>query len=495
MRTSQVILGALVAAAVLGPSISNARAQDGERVQQIERLLRNIEQNYVLPANRALTLGERAYIDYGALLNFTFMAVDDASQSTRLLRQYDVQGYGHLNIDGVHEFYGRLRWTYRDYNSGDSFDGRGDRDTYPLYDRAWYRFDLARAIATSEGRSVEGNLIFQGGRQFVDWASGLTLSEQLYAARVWVEMPGPALEAELLFGATPSSSVVDFDSSRTSYDVDTDRFFFGGMLTYTGLTNHKPYIYVLDQTDNNGEDFDVISLGGLPPANYDTRFEYNSTYWGIGSTGNLLVPELSYVVEFVYETGDNLSTPFDGGFVQQTQTRDSIEAWAAKAQFTYQFDPLSRTQVEFEALLASGDDDRFFDTSNTFGGNTRNTKDNAFNAFGYANTGLAFNAPLSNLAAFRLGGSTYPMPNHEWFKRCQVGVDLFMFNKLDPDAPLDETTNDRSYLGFESDLFVNWRLTSDFSIDVRYGVFFPGSAIAGDSDERHFFLTGVTWSF
>jgi hypothetical protein len=29
----------------------------------------------------------------------------------------------------------------------------------------------------------------------------------------------------------------------------------------------------------------------------------------------------------------------------------------------------------------------------------------------------------------------------------------------------------------------------------RYAVFFPGEAIQGDNDERHFFYSGVTYSF
>jgi hypothetical protein len=466
-------------------------------VERLERQLRIAERNYTLQPIEGLSLGERAMLDVGGILSFSFMAIDDIEQRTRILRQTDFVGYAFLDLDGAHQFYGQLHLNYRDFNEGDSFDGSGDSLAYPLADRYWYRFDLRRAYEISEGTTLPNNITVQVGRQFVEWASGLTLSDALYAARMEIEMGPPGFEVEALLGATPESSFIDFDSSRPSFDGDTNRMFVGGKLTWVAPRTHQPYVFILHQSDNNDEDFSNITFG---TETYPTRFDYDSTYWGIGSTGQLPVPGLVYAAEFVWESGTSISNSFDNsllplGVLGREQTYDDIEAWAAIVTLSYYLGDDARTELEFETILASGDDDRFLDTSNTFGGNEPGSTDRAFNAFGFANTGLAFAAPVSNIMLYRLGGSTYPLRQSELFRRLRFDLDLFFFNKLDPDAPLDQPTTDHRWLGFETDISADWRVTSDVSIFVRYGVFFPGSGIDGDDDARHFFFSGVSYSF
>ena len=89
-----------------------------------------------------------------------------------------------LNIDRLHEFFGRVRYTYRDFNSGDSFDGKGDESIYPLIDRYYYRFDLRRAIAASEGRRTDDNFHGDGGPAVRGMGQGLALSDQRTARGV-----------------------------------------------------------------------------------------------------------------------------------------------------------------------------------------------------------------------------------------------------------------------------------------------------------------------
>jgi len=492
-----------VLTALLAADAAQAQGDtDAELTSRIERQLRQTEFDYSLRANPELSIGERALLDVGVLTSFGFLAVDDTDQNTRILRQYDTQVYGMVNIDGVHEFFGRARFTYRDFNSGDSFEGNGDDWVHPFYDRLWYRFDLRRAIEAYEGRYSPNNLRFQIGRQYVEWGSGLTLSDQLFAAVLDLEV-GNLFDVRFLAGTTPESSVVDFDSSRPSFDGETNRLFLGAQATLTKFDDHQPYIYVLSQTDNNEEDFAVLTFEFVPgfPTPIPTRYEYNSIYWGIGSKGRI-TPKLRYEIEGVYQTGDGLSNSFDpvtlnvpppvGTFVQ---TREDIEAWAARGQLSYHMLDQNLTKFELEGVVASGDDDRTLDTSNTFGGNTAGTKDNAFNGFGYINTGLAFAPPVSNLTMLRLGASTFPLRDSNWTRRLQIGADVFLYGKTDTDAPIDEATSDDWFLGVETDFYANWRLTSDMVVFLRYGVYFPGEAISADKDERHFFYTGVTYSF
>ncbi len=116
--------------------------------------------------------------------------------------------------------------------------------------------------------------------------------------------------------------------------------------------------------------------------------------------------------EAAYEGGRSLSNSFT---LQDTsipapipQVHDEIEAWAADARVDYLLADQHHTRLSAEVILASGDDDRT-NTTNTFGGNRAGTKDNAFNAFGLLNTGLAFAPNVSNMLALRIGGSSFPL--------------------------------------------------------------------------------------
>jgi hypothetical protein len=132
---------------------------------------------------------------------------------------------------------------------------------------------------------------------------------------------------------------------------------------------------------------------------------------------------------------------------------------------------------------------------NTFGGNRPNTNDHAFNGFGQINTGLAFAPSVSNLIALRLGGTTFPIPDMSVVKRMQLGVDFFVYSKMQQDAPIDEFTNDSQFLGWEPDLSMNWQITSDVTLAVRYGIFFPNSDAFQSDQQRQFIYAGITYAF
>ena len=80
------------------------------------------------------------------------------------------------------------------------------------------------------------------------------------------------------------------------------------------------------------------------------------------------------------------------------------------------------------------------------------------------------------------------------FRQLQVGAEVLVFNKFRKQGPVDEPTDDSRYLGWEPDLFVNWQATDDVTLVLRYGIFFPGDAIASD-EHRQFFYAGLTYAF
>ena len=97
--------------------------------------------------------------------------------------------------------------------------------------------------------------------------------------------------------------------------------------------------------------------------------------------------------------------------------------------------------------------------------------------------------------AFRFGASTFPVPDHQWLSRMQVGVDFFVFNKLRSKGAIDETTVDGRFLGVEPDIYMNWQVTSDVTLVLRYGLFLPNGDVVVQDDARQFFFGGLTIAF
>lgn len=463
-----------------------ARAQAGPaNLERFERQLEQIRRDTLISADQALSLQQRTFFDYGAYATLGYLSVDDNNNDNHVLRQYDLVGYTRLNFDGAHEIFIRGFLTYRDFNDGDSFDQFGDELLDPELDRWYYRFDLARSEAAYHGRRIDHNLVIQAGRDIAYWGNGLVLSTDLEGASATLSWAGN--DVTILGGVTPTRTT-DFDASRPSFDHNTRRGFYG-LLYSRDVKGHRPYAYGLLQRDYN--EHDELITGPVT-----TKFDYNSYYIGVGSTGEL-TDRLAYGVEAVYEGGENLSNSFvvGGPFLSPVpQTRDQIQAWAADVRIDYLFPDARRSRLSAEIIMASGDDDRL-NTSNTFGGNKPNTNDRAFNAFGLLNTSLAFAPSVSNLLAIRLGGSTFPLPDHGPLRRLQIGTDVFIFNKMEADAPIDEQTSDERYLGWEPDFFINWQITSDVTLSVRYGIFFPSSDAFRDDDTRQYIYTGVTYAF
>ena len=454
----------------------------------LERFDRQLEQIRRDTESRALVdvpPEKRALIDYGGFLSFDYFSIDDANLENHILRQYQVVGYLRVNLDAAQELYLRGRTGYNDFNDQDSFDGFGDEIIEPDLDRAFYKFDSA-GWQRSRGRPVS-DLAFrlEGGRDLVYWGNGLAMSQVVDGAMAGLTWGDSALD--LIAGVTPTRTV-DIDPSRPNFDHNTRRGFYGAMLSHQ-LGQHRPFLYGLLQRDYN--DDDVATTGGVT-----TEYDYNSYYLAIGTAG-AITDRLLYGVELVYEGGTNLSNSFTISgptLVQIPQTEDQIKALAFDGRIDFLLLDRRKTRLSAELIAASGDDDRI-QTSSTFGGNRPNTADRAFNAFGLLNTGLAFAPAVSNLLALRVGAVTFPLPDHGQFEKLQLGVDLFVFNKLAARAPIDEPTFDKSYLGFEPDIFFNWQVSSDVTFSLRYGIFFPGAAIVSDDKPRQFFGAGVTYAF
>ena len=66
---------------------------------------------------------------------------------------------------------------------------------------------------------------------------------------------------------------------------------------------------------------------------------------------------------------------------------------------------------------------------------------------------------------------------------------------MDRNAPIDEGTLEGRFLGVEPDIFINWQISSDVTLALRYGVFFPNSDVVVSGETRQFFYAGLTFAF
>ncbi len=469
-----------------GPSLhieGRRQSLETSNLERYQRQLDEIQRQTALLANPAVPAGQRLLFDYGGYVTASYLSVDDLNHDNHGLRQYDLVGYGRLNLDDVQELYFRGRLTWQDFNPGDSFDGRGDRFQARV-DRAYYRFDLQKEMSAYEGRQTDYDVAILGGRQLQYWANGLTLVQTLDG--VVVDLAYKTVDLQLLAGITPPDSI-DNDSTRPHFDTNTHRGFYGAMLAKQA-GEHRPFLYFLSQQDYN-HDYQHI-IGPVT-----THYHYNSYYIGTGSSGTL-GEHFTYGLEAVYEGGSGLSNSFTtaGGALQQVpQTKEEINAFAGDFRMDYLLNDLNKTRFSLEAIAASGDRDRA-QTTNTFGGNKSGTDDLAFNAFGQVANGLAFAPTVSNIYILRVGGSTFPMPSSALFRQLQVGLDMFAFGKWSDRAPIDEPSLHKGFLGVEPDLFLNWQIKSDVTFALRYGMFFPSVALRSH-DSRQFLYGGLTFAF
>ena len=490
IRPRRTSLAALAACLCCAAASSVAWGQ--QELERFQRQLEQIQRETLLQVNPEIPVEQRSFIDYGGYVTVGYLSLDDNNDDKHILWQYEFFPYLRVNLDGAHELFFRGVVGWRDFNDGDSFDGRGDERIDPDLDAGYYRFDLARSRAAYHGERIENNLIFKAGRDLVYWANGLVLSQDLYGVMVDVSWKAD-LELALVAGITPTRTV-DFDASRPAFDHHTNRGFYGAMLTKP-VGAHRPYVYGMVQRDYNDDEQFVAG----PVV---TEFEYDSYYLGVGSSGTL-GDRWVYGAEFVYEGGTSLSNSFEGGelFISPIpQTEEDIEAWAFDVRLDYLVADVRRTRFTGEVIVASGDDDRVLSTSDTFGGNTSGTDDNAFNAFGLLNTGLAFAPQVSNLTSFRVGASTFPFADGGGvLSRIQLGTDWFAYFRTDDDAAVDEPlaldSDGKAFLGWEPDVFMNWQITSDVTFQIRYGIFFPNDDVLAADEARHFFYTGVTYAF
>lgn len=440
------------------------------------QLQRQIEEENRQKVFQALPMTQRVQVDWGGWFDWYTFLFDDGIESSRTLRTYDLRLWGAFSADqGAHEAYARMRLGWVNWNPGDSYDEFRENDTIgPNLERGWYQFDLKKALKAYQKTDLPFSLKTKIGRDFVTAGSAFAIALPLDHVQLQGEWAG--FQTTFVVGKTPDSTPnidqsfpVAGHSNRNIWIIEE---------RYKGFDNHEPFVYVAFNSDHTGE----------RPLDLLQNYQYDSQYYGFGSTGEL-VQNLRYNTEWVFERGESFGD-------RRFMFRDQIKAWAFDQEIEYLFSGPHKPRASLEYMFASGDPDRLGSPTNAEGGNRTNRVDNSFVGFGFRDTGLAFAPRLSNIHIWRAGASFLPLPEVEAAKNLELGTNWFLYHKNRGDGAVSDPTADRQtgYLGWEMDYFANYRVTSDLSLTVRFGTFFPGGAF-NDQTTRTFLLTGVTWSF
>jgi len=477
-------LATVTAGVVLVLMIGAGHLQAQTSSSQRERLL---AEPFRLMMDQEVPTEKRALLDWGGWFRSSYWGLDEKVDRDfdgrkdvfRGLREQELRLWGFFNIDQVHNFYGRMKLDYLDWNNSSSYNNNESDWQGPNLDRGWYDFRLSRYRAAYGIAQTDYDLGLRVGRQYVEFGTGLALSVPLDA----ILLTGYYRDWQLTaLGALSIPSSYNIDRSFSGNSKES-RCYWGIELRYRGWIDHQPFVYYFEQADKDAGSVRTF-------VNNQQSFGYDSRYVGLGSTGRFFHKDLLYICEVVGEFGKSYAWP-------GVDERQNIHAWAFDTELRYLLRDARLTQFELEYLLASGDSDRTSSPTNTIGGNKPHSVDHSFVGWGFRDTGLTMAPRPSNLGMIRLGASTFPMNNLKQFQGFKVGTNLYLFHKQQGEGAVsDNLSSDHpsSYLGSEMDLYADWRLTSDLSWMVRYGLFLPGDAFSQGS-ARHLLYTGVTLSF
>ena len=390
-----------------------------------------------------------------------------------------------MSYGGVHRGYVRGQFSYQSYYRGDHF-GRNHDWQGPYVDLGFYQFDVDESIRRTTGKTVETwSADVSVGRQFLFVGRGISFGLNTDAVSLdwaWRDWAG------LVFGSQSVQRGNDLVNNRGGIYQRSDREFFGAEIEYQGWDRRDLYGYVVSQWDTSSD----------TPGDQ----EFDSEYWGVGSTGELLfgdpgdpwgIPNLRYFGEFIVQSGQN------GTFVG---TREPIRSWAVDTGLNYYWDAPGRPRFTAEYARATGDPSRSFSgqPQDLLFGNQVGTSEKTFLGFGYLNTGASFAPLFSNLEFVRFGAAMRPFDDSEslTWQNFEVGASSFIYWRPEQDSSISDVRANipgERFLGHEWDLFVNWQMSSDLFLLMNYGVFFPheGSYSPGNDRSRQFFTVNLNW--
>ena len=472
-----------------------AQAPDGSGQQQF---LENQIRPLIAPEFETPPIEDQLLIDHGAVLRSLTTWFEDHGnsltfpQSSRALHIAEIRPWASLSYGELHRGYFRGQLGYLTFNDGDQYGNGPKRDVQgPYVDLGYYEFDVD-AAARRSGISETDNWAadFSIGRQYLYLGRGIAFGLTTEAISLdWAH----GNWAGLFFGSQSIDRRVRFNGAPNSVAHQLDRRrFYGGQVEYQGWDRQELYSYVLGQFDNS-------------VASSDAPVTYDSTYWGIGTTGEVLfgdpgqewgIPNLRHHTEFIVQNGTNHNTFASG------QEGTDISAWAVDTGLDYFWTAPGRPRVGVKYARSSGDDTRVGGPQPNGGFNVPGTSDKTFVSFGYLNTGASFSPQFSNLEFVNLSAAIRPLddPDSPVWQNLEIGASSYWYWRSAAGGNVSDVRANspgQNYLGYEWDLYANWRLSSDLFLLINYGVFFPHKGSfnpANDNDRsRQFFTVNLNW--
>ncbi len=371
-----------------------------------------------------------------------------------------------------HILYGRFteRFTFFD-NKGDSLGSPPTDWSGPNIDLLYYKLNIP---FTEQGADLNLKL----GRKYFYLGHGLTLFNKLEGIEANIRF-SPYLFVNAFIAKTIRTND-DFDYLRPRSSFSR-RFFAGVEIATTILPKNPISVYYLQQLDKNPDKFTHPSQD----------FLYDSWYLGFYTNGSILLPNLIYSFEFVWEGGRSAPKGVKG-------ITSSINAYSNIIKLDYILDKFV-SRIFMSNYWASGDADRISPRTSALG-SAPGTTDTAFGYFGFIPTGLAFFPYLSNIIVTRAGTVLKPFfDDNSSLKNLNTGFSIYLYYKDKKNSGIyssigSETTSNKHFLGSAIDTFISWKILSDLSITAEYGLFFPSDAFT-TSKTRTFFSLGLLYEF
>lgn len=373
--------------------------------------------------------------------------------------------------------------------SGSLFDGSahtgftlsgsvGDVEKALLYDIDRIRLLF---VIPSPGNDVKSLHIEFGRLSFQD-ATGLIVSHPADGAKLGAVFPLLKFNLQagytgLLMKSNNSISLSLFDEQLLADDSSffgTSRILVAGELSIPKVFNQSVALSFVAQQDLNPADKLIPEWTINPYTEMVPRGgRFNSQYTTLNLSGALSA-DLFYSSWFTLGSGRTLSwledqnsaTGFSYQYVQ-------IQSVMTGFTLNYYRQELFHSAFNIRFLYASGDQDYSAVTEGNTGGNST-----MFVPVTSAPFGLVFSPALSNLMIAEFGGSIKPIPE----KNLQTGLRLFAFFRptSGPVAASGlKAGENSSLLGYEADMYGNFRLYSDLGMSLNTGLFFPVSSPLG----------------
>jgi len=419
----------------------------------------------------AMPAEQKLLVEWGGFYIPSYVHFTDQNNNNGDLTVQDLRLWTQVRFDEVHRVFARMRLNYIDFGRGDGQGLRGHDLVGPNLEIGYYELNVSQAAAKYGGQKWPFTLYIRGGRQYIELGRGIALGKVLDAGQFDL---GTKDWSFMGFAGHSPRGEDDIERFGPRYD-NTRRAFYGGQFTYQAIDGHQPYAFFVIQKHMTDVD--------LPTQDFD----YDSSYYGVGSKG-AVTKNLHYAVESLWEFGK-------GAADTQVDGTERVRAYAFNAELDYYVQAPMKPVLTGEYGYAGGDGDRGTAIS-ALNGNRIGTVDREFQGFGYVNSGLALGSRFANLQFVRLGGKMTPYEKKTGAGRVDVGADYYFLFKASDGGPTSDyrAVNKATSIGNEVDIFLEWRIFSDLSWTIRYGHFFPGAAY-DDRHGRDFFYTGLNFSF